>query len=151
MVLLIKDNKALFLVRKKENEDIHKEGVFLPIGGKVEKGESLEECAVRETEEESGIKINKLTLKGVLYTRTQKDGELNDWINYLFFSYDFKGNPVDGNEGTFEWVDLKNMSKINMYDGERKFLETAFKRDFHVMESLHRGYELVSYKILTSI
>ena len=149
MVLLIRNNKALFLIRKKVNEDIHKEGIYLPIGGKVEKGESVEECAIRETKEESGVQINKLIFKGILYTRTQSEDEFNDWINYLFFSSDFTGEAVDGNEGNFEWINISDISNINMYDGERVFLKSAFEFDFHVMESVHKGYELVDYKILT--
>ena len=42
MVLLMKPGKVLFLVRKKENDDLHKQGIYLPIGGKVERGEGLE-------------------------------------------------------------------------------------------------------------
>lgn len=150
MVLLIKNGKILFLIRDKENEDLHKSGTYLPIGGKVEKGEGLAECAIREVMEESSIKINKLTLKGVLYTRSIPNDEFNDWINFLFVCEDFSGEPKDGNEGSFKWVDMSDISKVPLYDGERVFLENIFKYNFHVMESVHKGYDLVSYKILES-
>ena len=62
---LKRNNKTLMLHRIKKKDDIH-EGKWNGLGGKFEKGESPEECAIREVREESGIKINKLRLKGVL-------------------------------------------------------------------------------------
>jgi 8-oxo-dGTP diphosphatase len=150
MVLLIKKDKILFLIRNKKNEDIHQTGIYLPIGGKVEKGEGLEECAIREVMEESSIKINKLTLKGILYTRSLPNDTLNDWVNFLFVSENFSGKPKDGNEGSFEWVSIADISKIPLYEGERVFLENVLKHKFYLMESVHKGYDLISYKILAS-
>jgi len=52
-VLVFKGNKILFMRRK----NAHGEGEFGGPGGHLEFGETLEECAVRETLEEAGIEI----------------------------------------------------------------------------------------------
>ena len=38
-VYLLKNKKILFLVRNKKNDKVHKQEVYLPIGGKVEPAE----------------------------------------------------------------------------------------------------------------
>jgi 8-oxo-dGTP diphosphatase len=52
-VLVFKDDKILFMRRK----NAHGEGEFGGPGGHFEFGETLEECAARETMEEAGIEI----------------------------------------------------------------------------------------------
>ena len=47
------------LHRTKKENDIH-EGKWVGVGGKIEKGESPEECAVREVFEETGLKAEEL-------------------------------------------------------------------------------------------
>src|SRR5260370_40159696 len=100
-VYLIKDNKMLFLVRKKKNDAIHKQGMYLPIGGHVELGEGVEEAAIREVKEEAGMSVNSVDLKGIIYIRSQNTGEY-DMIIFTFTSSDYTGEPTAGREGYFE-------------------------------------------------
>src|SRR5690242_2419540 len=92
-VYLIKDNKLLFLVRKKKNDQMHQQGIYLPIGGHVELGEGIEESAIREVKEEAGITVHSVNLKGILYIRSQNTGAY-DQVMFLFTSTDFTGEPV---------------------------------------------------------
>ena len=55
-VIIIKDNKVLFGKRKNS----HGDGTWSLPGGHLEFGESWEDCALREVEEEVGITINNL-------------------------------------------------------------------------------------------
>ncbi len=149
MVYLLKGNKVLFLERRKENDKVHKQGMHIPMGGKVEKGESLEDCIKREALEESGIKVNSVDLKGVIYFRDF--GEKNaDWIDYIYASDDFKGEPRDGNEGSFLWVKLEDFKKLNLYEGDKIFIDYIFnkKYKFFVVEFLYKKYKLLDHKLL---
>src|SRR5437773_11749786 len=107
-VYLLKKDKILFLVRNKKNDTRHIQGKYLPIGGQVELGESIEKSAIREVKEESGITVNTLDLKGIIYIRGQASQNA-DIIMFLFTSSDFEGPPVAGNEGHFEWVEKSNL------------------------------------------
>ncbi len=59
-VYLLKDNKILFLVRNKKNDKVHQAGRYLPIGGKIEPGESIEDCAKREVKRNPELKLVRL-------------------------------------------------------------------------------------------
>ena len=58
-------NKTLMLHRIKKENDIH-EGKWNGLGGKMEAGETPEECVIREVREESGLQIQNPALRGVL-------------------------------------------------------------------------------------
>ncbi|MEK7571191.1 MAG: NUDIX domain-containing protein [Patescibacteria group bacterium] len=146
-VYLIKDNKMLFLVRKKKNDRMHRQGVYLPIGGHVELGEGIEEAAIREVQEEAGVTIHSVTLRGIVYIRSQNTGDYDNII-FLFTSSDFTGEPVAGREGSFEWVDMEKLNEANLYEGDQMYLPLLQKHDFFVVEFLYKGFELVEHKIL---
>lgn len=149
-VYLLKDNKILFLVRNKKNDKMHQQGMYLPIGGHVELGEGIEEAAIREVKEESGITVHSVDLRGILYIRSQNTGEY-DIVMFLFTSSNFIGEPKDGREGRFEWVDIDKIQKINLYEGDKIFLDMLLKHEFYVLEFLYKRFELVNYTILKLI
>jgi len=64
-------------------------------GGIIDKGETPEEAAIRETEEETGYKVEKITFLG-----KTKISFLNIAWNYLYFAIVKKNNskPIDSNE-----------------------------------------------------
>ena len=146
-VYLIKDNKILFLVREKKNDKMHRQGMYLPIGGHVELGEGLEEAAIREVKEESGITVHSVDLCGILYIRSQNTGDY-DILMSVFTSSDFEGEPVAGNEGKFEWVEIDKVQKVSLYHGDKIFLDLLIKNNFFVIEFLYQQFELINYKIL---
>lgn len=149
-VYLIKDTKMLFLVRNKKDDLMHESGVYLPMGGHVELGEGIEEAAIREVKEESGIVANSVDLRGILYIRGQNTGKY-DVMMFIFTSTDFEGVPVTGREGTFEWIDMDEFEKINLYEGDRIFFDLMQRHTFFVVEFLYKGFELISHKILKKL
>lgn len=148
-VYLIRDNKILFLIRQKKLDTRHIQGTYLPVGGQVELGESLESAAIREVVEESSIKISSLELRGIVYITGQASGE-SDIMLFLFTSSDFTGEAIDGNEGTFEWVDKARLDKINLYDGDKVFLKYLLANKFFVLEFQYKGFEFLGHTVLYS-
>lgn len=148
---LIKDNRTLFLIRKKENDLTHIQGIFLPIGGKVEAGEGLEESAKREVLEESGIVINSLNLKAILYIIGQGNSS-DDLTIFIFHSADFSGQPRSGKEGSFIWIDNHEIEKkANLYQGDKILLKLMKQHNFVVLELYYKGFELLGHKLLKAI
>ena len=60
-----KDNKYLMLHRTKKENDLN-EGKWIGVGGKFEKGETPEECLLREVKEETGLTLIKYRLRAVI-------------------------------------------------------------------------------------
>jgi len=149
-VYLVRGNSLLFLVRNKQNDTVHRQGMYLPVGGKVEPGESIADCAIREVKEESGVQINSLELRGIHYIR-QLDDRHHDWINFVYTSDNFTGEPVAGNEGHFEWVKRKHFPNIQLYDGDRIYLDYLRDYQFHVAEFLYNGFDFVKVDMLHSV
>ncbi len=97
------NGKTLMLHRIKKVNDIH-EGKWNGLGGKLEPGETPEECVIREVREESGLIIHKPCLKGIL-TFPMFDG-VDDWTVFVFVAHQFEGNLLDSSEGKLEWINL---------------------------------------------
>jgi len=146
-VYLLKDNKILFLVRTKKDDAIHKQGMYLPIGGHVELGEGLEACAIREVQEEAGITVHSVDLRGILYIRSQNTGDY-DLIIFIYTSTDFEGEPNSGREGHFEWVALDKLKQANLYQGDKIFLDLMLKDKFFIVEFVYKGFELLTHTIV---
>ena len=66
-------------------------------GGKVKEGESVEESALREIEEESGIKVSRLEKMGIINFEFQTDP--GDILEVHFFHIlDYKGEAIETEE-----------------------------------------------------
>ncbi|MBN9289093.1 MAG: NUDIX domain-containing protein [Gammaproteobacteria bacterium] len=61
-VLIFNDEQKILLGKRK---NAHGENTWGPPGGHLEWGESFQECAIRETYEETGLKISNLKVVGV--------------------------------------------------------------------------------------
>ncbi len=137
-------------MREKKNDARHIQGMYLPIGGHVELGERIDECAIREVQEESGIVVNTVELRGIVNVRGQATGE-SDVSIFIFTSSDFSGEAVAGDEGKFEWVEKEKLSEINLYEGDRIFLKYLYNSQFFVLDFLYKGFEFIEYKVLKVI
>jgi 8-oxo-dGTP diphosphatase len=114
-----KSGKTLMLHRVKKKNDIH-EGKWNGLGGKMEPGETPEECVVREVKEESGLRIEGPELKGIL-TFPRFDGR-NDWLVFLYRAVRFSGRLTDSSEGRLEWIPTARLTELPLWEGDRLFL-----------------------------
>ncbi len=139
-----KDNKYLMLHRTKKKNDISKDK-WLGIGGKFEEGESPEECIVREVMEETGLKLNSYQLRTIVtYVSTNWETE----YMYVFTSNDFTGNLIECNEGDLQWIDKKEVTKLNTWEGDKIFMEKLQNDNiFFTVKFEYDGDKLVKYNL----
>src|SRR5512139_680829 len=111
--------QTLMVHRVKKVNDIH-EGKWNGLGGKLEPGESPEECAVREIIEESGLHASHMYLKGFLTFPLFAKNE--DWYAFVFIVDRFDGELIESYEGNLEWIDNDKLLGLNLWEGDRLFL-----------------------------
>ena len=54
-------------------------------------------------------------------------------------------------KGKFKWVDMDKIQNVNLYEGDKIFLDLLMKHEFFVIDFLYKGFELISHKILKVI
>ena len=106
------------LVKNKNNEllFIRRMGKWDLPKGKIEKGESLEQAALREVEEETGLKelILEEFLNNTFHIYTERNGEKILKTTYWFkMTYVGNSQPIPQKEEGISEVSLKNEEMIN--------------------------------------
>ncbi|UCH65602.1 MAG: 8-oxo-dGTP diphosphatase [Ignavibacterium sp.] len=139
-----KHDAALMIHRVKKTNDYH-QGKWNGLGGKFEFGESPEDCAIREIREESGLIVENLNLKGFI-TFPLFDG-VEDWYVFLFTSYKFTGELIDSAEGSLEWVPIDELTKINLWDGDKLFIPWLFEDKFFSAKFVYENGKYVGHEV----
>ena len=119
-----KDECYLLLYRNKKENDVNK-GKWIGVGGGFEKGETADECAIREVKEETGLDVHSLECAGevdFIY-----DGYYEKM--YIYEITDFSGNLIECDEGELKWIPIKNIYDYPMWEGDKVFLPMLINHD----------------------
>ncbi len=138
--------KTLMVYRNKKPNDMHM-GKWNGLGGKLEPGESPEECAVREIFEESGLHVATLTLKGFLTFPSFSNDE--DWYAYVYLISDFNGNLIDSPEGELRWIEDGELLNLNLWDGDRIFLPLLDSPGIFSGKFVYKDGKLIEHEIFS--
>ena len=141
---LKKENHTLMLHRVKKDNDIH-EGKWNGVGGKLEAGESPEECAIREIFEETGLQAANPRLAGVLTFPLFAKGE--DWYVFVYIVQEFEGTLIDSDEGNLKWIPDDEVMNLNLWEGDYIFLPWLQENIFFSGKFSYVDGELVSHKV----
>lgn len=139
-----KPGYTLMLHRVKKKNDMH-QGKWNGLGGKLEPGESPEECAVREVLEESGLRCHNPRLRGFI-TFPAFD-EIDDWYTFLFTLDDFEGELIDSPEGNLAWIANDELLGLNLWPGDRVFLPWVFQDALFSAKFVYEKGEFRSYEV----
>lgn len=123
-------SRVLLIHRNKRPDDFHY-GKYNGLGGKLEPNEDIVSGMKREIREEAGIDCTQLELRGTIsWPGFGKHGQ--DWFGFLFRITAFLGTPYsDNEEGELAWVNVADVPALNLWEGDRHFLELMFDRDGH--------------------
>lgn len=132
--VLSEDKEKVLLVHRNGRTHDQFYGKYSGLGGKMEPGEDVLTCMIREIYEEADITCESLTLRGTVnWTGFGSNGE--DWLGFIFLIDKFSGTPLTKNiEGNLEWVPVKDILQLPMWEGDRFFLPLVFddeKIPFH--------------------
>lgn len=141
---LEKDGAYLMLHRNKKEKDPN-EGKWIGVGGKLEPGETPEECLVREVLEETGLTLRSYQKRGVILFLSDT---WEDEVMHLYTSGDFAGEVIeDCDEGDLKWISLDKIPKLNLWEGDRVFLQELLEEKAEIYLTLrYQGEKLVSWE-----
>ena len=111
------DNNYLMLHRVKKKNDINQDK-WLGVGGKLEEGESPEECLLREVKEETGLVLKKYAYRGFITFVSKQWG--TEYM-HLFTATEYEGGIKECDEGTLEWVRKTEIENLNLWEGDKIF------------------------------
>ena len=137
---LKKNECYLLLFRNKKKNDINA-GKWIGVGGHVEKGETIDQCAIREVKEETGYDVHSLKCAGeVLFI----DNDLY-MMMYVYEVTDFSGSQIDCDEGELRWIPIKDIYDYPMWEGDKAFLPKLINHESYFKMTLRYLHgELVS-------
>lgn len=139
------DDKYLMLHRTAKKNDIN-EGKWIGVGGHFKEGESPEECLLREVKEETGLVLTSYRLRGVI--TFLQEGWGYEYM-FLYTADGFEGTLDETamkncNEGTLAWIPKSEISKLNLWEGDRIFLKLLLDdKGMFSMKLTYQGDELV--------
>ena len=140
-----KDNKTLMLHRVKKENDMH-QGKWNGLGGKFEPGESPEECVIREVREECGLTLRNPILKGIMTFPQFSKGE--DWWAFIFIAREFEGSLKESSEGDLEWIDNDKLFDLDLWDGDKIFIEWLKKKGFFSAKFIYKDGKLTKHSVV---
>ena len=135
--------RTLMLHRNKKKGDVHL-GKWNGLGGKMDPGESPDDCVVREVLEESGLAISDPRLRGVLTFPAFRDGE--DWLVFVYTATSFTGEVGECSEGELSWVDEAKILDLPLWEGDRIFLPWLKEDRFFSAKFSYRDGRLLGHE-----
>jgi 8-oxo-dGTP diphosphatase len=140
-----REGKTLMLHRVKKKDDIH-QGKWNGLGGKLNPGETPEECALREIHEESGLTVSDLRLRGFLTFPSFDDSD--DWYVYVFTAKANAGELVESPEGHLHWIDDAEVKNLHLWAGDRLFLPWLEQEKFFSGKFCYKNGELTGHSVV---
>jgi 8-oxo-dGTP diphosphatase len=138
------DGRTLMIHRVKKENDMH-QGKWNGLGGKLDPRESPEECVIREVREESGLKISKPILKGLLTFPGFANDE--DWYAFVFLAHEYEGQLIDSSEGDLAWIDDQNLLELDLWEGDLIFLPWLEKPGFFSGKFIYQDGQLLEHSV----
>ena len=116
--------------------------------GKIERGETPKQAAIREVYEETGLKVKKLLNHGTL--RFFVDGKGLFFRIHLFSSKKFSGRARSSSEGKVRWFDADKIPYGKMWPDDRHWIPLVlsnkrFDGDFYFDKN---NEKLIRYQII---
>ena len=108
----------LMLHRTKKKND-ENEDKWIGVGGKLEEGESPEDCILRETLEETGLTLTEYAYRGIVYFESDR-WEAEDM--HLFTATAYTGEIKECDEGELAWLGKRALLKKKLWEGDKIFL-----------------------------
>lgn len=103
---VLKNGKNFMLLKRLKDPN---KGMFTPVGGKLDPHEDPLKAAIRETWEETGVRVDHMKFSGLL---TESSPVEYNWTNYVYLAEIDFIIPPPCNEGELKWISFDEV--LNM-------------------------------------
>ena len=115
---------------------------WIGVGGHFEKGESPEECLLREVKEETGLELTSYQFRGIV---TFISDEWPDEYMCLYTADRYTGDIGNCDEGELVWVEKEKIMDLNIWEGDKIFLKLLMENQpFFSLKLEYKGDKLVN-------
>ena len=115
---------------------------WIGVGGHFEKGESPEECLLREVKEETGLELTSYQFRGIV---TFISDEWPDEYMCLYTADRYTGNIGNCDEGELVWVEKEKIMDLNIWEGDKIFLKLLMENQpFFSLKLEYKGDKLIN-------
>ncbi|MFH0891052.1 MAG: 8-oxo-dGTP diphosphatase [Candidatus Liptonbacteria bacterium] len=120
LVLLVREGEVLLAMKKRG----FAAGRWNGVGGKLEPGETIEQCAVRESEEEIGVRSGAEDLERVANLRFFFPAHKKEWNQevVIYLVHKWQGEPKETEEMQPWWFKHANIPYAEMWPGDIHWL-----------------------------
>lgn len=138
-----KNEKYLMLHRVLKKNDINKDK-WIGVGGHFEKGESPEDCLLREVKEETGLTLTSYQFRGIItFTFSSQGKETDTEYMCLYTANGYEGELISCSEGNLEWVNKKDVFSLKLWEGDKIFFRLLKEgRPFFSLKLVYQDDEL---------
>ena len=153
----------LMLLRNKKDSDPNA-GKWVGVGGKFLDGETADECLIREVREETGWELASRDFRGIVHFVNDRWPDEDMYLYTATATFPDNGDNGDGgqcqntppvpacDEGTFAWVPIADVFALNLWEGDRVFLELLAAGAHNVdLTLVYHGDELVDVRNCATI
>ncbi len=119
LCFLVKEGEILLAMKKRG----FGEGKWNGIGGKCEEGESIQECAIRETYEEINVVVGETQLdyRGSILFYFDSKPEWNQEV-HIYVITAWEKDPEETEEMKPKWFSLDSIPYDDMWPGDRDWI-----------------------------
>jgi len=98
----------------------HGVGLWNGSGGKPEENENTEDAAIREVQEEFGVKVLNLDKRGEIDFVLEKENEIAKMYAYLVTEWE--NEPIETEEMKPKWFNISEVPYNEMWESDREWL-----------------------------
>ena len=120
LCIITKGNKILLMEKLRG----FGKGLISAPGGKIDKGETPEQAAIREVKEEVNVDVSNLKHHGNIDFYS---GNSKEWIVHVFSTKNVKGRIKNTEEGIPEWIEINKIPYDKMWADTKQWIPAVLK------------------------
>ncbi len=142
--MILRGNQIL-LAEKKRGFGV---GKINGVGGKVERGETIEQAMIRETQEEIGVTPTNFTKMATVTFDEWMNGERKLIVTNVYTATDYIGKIIETDEMKPKWFNLNEIPYNEMFEDDEIWLPEILKGNKLIAKFVYdEDFNMVSYKM----